>query len=162
MSLDGTRHRRNVRRVNDMLVQSILISKAGGVETVAPDLAIGDAAHKLATLRIGALVVVDDGGGIVGILSERDIVRGVGLQGDTCLRLRVADLMTSAVLTCTADDTVESIMKTMTERRIRHLPVLDGDGMLCGIVTIGDVVKSRLAQADMEVDNLRHYVVAAR
>jgi CBS domain-containing protein len=70
--------------------------------------------------------------------------------------------MTAAVLTCREEDTVESLMQVMTSRRIRHLPVVDGEGKLTGIVTIGDVVKSRLDEADMEVDNLRHYVVAAR
>lgn len=145
-----------------MLVGSILKAKAGGVKTISPDASVAEAARLLAELRIGALVAVDAHGGIAGILSERDIVRGVGQQGDTCLRLRVADLMTAAVLTCTEADSVESLMKTMTSRRIRHLPVVDGDGRLCGIVTIGDVVKTRLDEADMEVDNLRHYVVAAR
>ena len=145
-----------------MLVKSILKSKSGGVRTIAPDAAVAEAARLLADLRIGALVVLDADGAIAGILSERDIVRGVGLQGDSCLRQKVSDLMTAAVLTCTEDDSVESLMQTMTARRIRHLPVVDADGRLAGIVTIGDVVKSRLDEADMEVDNLRHYVVAAR
>lgn len=145
-----------------MLVKSILKAKTGGVRTISPDADVAEAARQLAELRIGALVAVDGDGAIAGILSERDIVRGVGLRGDACLRLRVSDLMTAAVLTCTEEDSVESLMQTMTARRIRHLPVVDGDGGLCGIVTIGDVVKSRLDQADMEVDNLRHYVVAAR
>jgi len=145
-----------------MLVKSILKAKSGGVRTTTPDAAVGEAARILAELRIGALVVLGADGTIAGILSERDIVRGVGLQGDACLRQKVSDLMTAAVLTCTEDDSVESLMKIMTQRRIRHLPVVGGDGRLLGIVTIGDVVKSRLDEADMEVDNLRHYVVAAR
>lgn len=147
-----------------MLVKTILKAKArgAGVVTISPDLSVAEAARSLATNRIGALVAVEDGGTIAGILSERDIVRGIALQGEGCLRAKVRDLMTATVQTCSEDDTVESLMQTMTSRRIRHLPVVDSEGKLTGIVTIGDVVKSRLDQADMEVDNLRHYVVAAR
>ncbi|MGE5517829.1 MAG: CBS domain-containing protein [Bacteroidota bacterium] len=147
-----------------MLVKAILKAKArgAGVVTVSPDMTVAEAARSLATHRIGAVVAVEDGGNIAGILSERDIVRGVALQGEGCLRGAVRDLMTAAVLTCREEDSVESLMQIMTSRRIRHLPVVDGDNRLTGIVTIGDVVKSRLDEADMEVDNLRHYVVAAR
>ena len=147
-----------------MLVKSILKAKArgAGVVTVSPDASVAEAARLLATNRIGALVAVEDGGTIAGIMSERDIVRGIALQGDGCLRSRVRDLMTAAVLTCHDDDRLESLMQTMTTKRIRHLPVVDAEDKLIGIVTIGDVVKSRLDEADMEVENLRHYVVAAR
>lgn len=147
-----------------MLVKTILKAKPGGagVVTVAPDTLVSEAARLLATHRIGALIALEADGTIAGILSERDIVRGLALQSEACLKARVRDLMTAAVLTCHEDDTVESLMQTMTARRIRHLPVVDSESRLAGIVTIGDVVKSRLDQADMEVDNLRHYVVAAR
>lgn len=147
-----------------MLVKTILKAKArgAGVVTVSPDITVAEAARALSTNRIGALVAMEASGAIAGILSERDIVRGVALQGEGCLRSSVRDLMTAAVLTCHEDDSVESLMQTMTSRRIRHLPVVDSDGKLTGIVTIGDVVKSRLDEADMEVDNLRHYVVASR
>jgi len=147
-----------------MLVKSIIKSKArgAGVVTVSPDVTVTDAARALATNRIGAVIAVEDGGAIAGILSERDIVRGIALQGEGCLSSKVRDLMTAAVLTCHEDDTLESLMQTMTSKRIRHLPVVDAEDQLTGIVTIGDVVKSRLDEADMEVDNLRHYVVAAR
>lgn len=147
-----------------MLVKSILKAKArgAGVVTISPESTVAEAARALASNRIGALIAVDDGGAIAGILSERDIVRGVALQGEGCLRSKVRDLMTAAVLTCHEDDRLESLMATMTEKRIRHLPVVDASDRLTGIVTIGDVVKSRLDEADMEVDNLRHYVVASR
>lgn len=147
-----------------MLVKSILKAKARGmgVVTVTPDTLVGEAARVLATNRIGALMAVEENGAIAGILSERDIVRGVALQGEGCLKSKVRDLMTAAVLTCREDDTLETLMHTMTEKRIRHLPVVDSEDRLTGIVTIGDVVKSRLDEANMEVDNLRHYVVAAR
>lgn len=147
-----------------MLVKTILKAKPDGtgVVTITPDAGVGEAARLLATHRIGALIAREADGAIAGILSERDIVRGLALQGEGCMKSKVRDLMTAAVLTCREDDTVESLMQTMTARRIRHLPVLDADGSLVGIVTIGDVVKSRLDHADMEVDNLRHYVATAR
>lgn len=147
-----------------MLVKTILKAKArgAGVVTVSPEASVGEAARALATNRIGAVIAVEEGGTIAGILSERDIVRGVALQGEACLSSKVRDLMTAAVLTCHEDDSLETLMQTMTSKRIRHLPVVDADDKLVGIVTIGDVVKSRLDEADMEVDNLRHYVVASR
>ncbi|MGE5547185.1 MAG: CBS domain-containing protein [Solirubrobacterales bacterium] len=147
-----------------MIVKMILKAKArgAGVVTVSPEATVGDAAKLLAEHRIGALIAVEDHGAIAGILSERDIVRGVAAQGATCLALKVRDLMTAAVHTCHEEDTLDSLMQTMTTRRIRHLPVMDTDNRLVGIVTIGDVVKSRLDEASMEVDNLRHYVVASR
>ncbi|MDA8230669.1 MAG: CBS domain-containing protein [Magnetospirillum sp.] len=147
-----------------MIVKTILKAKARGpgVVTIAPDASIGDAAHALFRHRIGALVAVEDGGRIAGILSERDIVRGVAESGGVCLSHRVRDLMTTDVQICREGDTVDHLMQTMTSRRVRHLPVVDADQRLVGIVTIGDVVKSRLEHADLEVDNLRHYVVAAR
>lgn len=147
-----------------MLVKTILKEKArgAGVVTVSPESTVGEAARALATNRIGAVIAVEDSGAIAGILSERDIVRGIALQAEACLSSKVRDLMTATVLTCHEDDSLESLMKTMTSKRIRHLPVVDSDDKLTGIVTIGDVVKSRLDEADMEVDNLRHYVVASR
>jgi CBS domain-containing protein len=147
-----------------MIVKSILKAKArgAGVVTISPDATIAEAAKALATHRIGALIAVEDGGGIVGILSERDIVRGLAQQPETCTRSRVRDLMTSEVLVCNETDTLDSLMHTMTAKRIRHLPVVDGEDKLTGIVTIGDVVKTRLDEASMEVDSLRHYVMGAR
>lgn len=147
-----------------MLVKTILKAKArgAGVVTVAPDASIGEAARLLAGHRIGALVAVEADGTLAGILSERDIVRGMAAHDNVCTTAKVRDLMTAAVLTCHEDDSIESLMQTMTGKRIRHLPVVDGDGRLVGIVTIGDVVKSRLDEADMDLDNLRHYVVASR
>jgi len=147
-----------------MIVKNILKGKARGqgVVTVSPAASVADAARLLATHRIGALVAVEMGGGIAGILSERDIVRGLADSADGCLTRTVRELMTAEVFICSEDDTIDSLMKTMTGKRIRHLPVIDGDNQLVGIVTIGDVVKSRLEHADMEVDNLRHYVAASR
>ncbi|MEW5728518.1 MAG: CBS domain-containing protein [Pseudomonadota bacterium] len=147
-----------------MIVKMILKAKARGpgVVTISPDASVAEAAKLLARHKIGALVAVEDGGAIAGILSERDIVRGVAQREDLCLKARVRDLMTASVFTVHEDDVLESLAQTMTSRRIRHLPVVDDDGKLSGIVTIGDVVKSRLEEASMEVDNLRHYVAASR
>lgn len=145
-----------------MLVQSILQSKArgAGIVTVPAHTLIADAAQILAENRIGALIVATPNGVIDGILSERDIVRGLAQQGEACLKAPVSELMTAAVLTCREDDTIENLMQVMTSRRIRHLPVLDGRDQLIGIVTIGDVVKSRLDEATQEVNSLRDYVAA--
>lgn len=147
-----------------MIVKTILKTKArgAGVVTIDPHSTIAEAAKLLANHRIGAVIAVDEGGGIKGILSERDIVRGLAQSDAACTQARVSDLMTAQVLTCHEDDSVDSLMKTMTAKRIRHLPVVGSDGRLTGMVTIGDVVKSRLDEMDMEVDNLRNYVSAAR
>lgn len=147
-----------------MIVKNILQMKPKGLGVVfiAPDATVADAAKLLAKHRIGALVVVEGGGLIAGILSERDIVRGVGEQGNPCLSLKVRDLMTADVLTCTEGESIDSLMQTMTERRIRHLPVVDQAKRLIGIVTIGDVVKNKLEMAKMEVEGLREYVAAVR
>lgn len=147
-----------------MLVKTILKAKARGegVVTIEPDATLADATRALATHRIGAMVAIERNGAVVGILSERDIVRAIATHGEGCLTSTVRHWMTASVQTCNQDDTLESLMQIMTARRIRHLPVVDDVGRLIGMVTIGDVVKSRLDEADMEVDNLRHYVVAAR
>lgn len=147
-----------------MIVKTILKTKArgSGVVTIDPDATIADAARLLANHRIGAVIAVDANGAIKGILSERDIVRGLAQSDAACTQAKVSDLMTATVLTCHEDDSVDTLMKTMTARRIRHLPVVGSGGELTGMVTIGDVVKSRLDEMDMEVDNLRQYVAAAR
>jgi CBS domain-containing protein len=147
-----------------MLVKTILKAKARGtgVVTVSPDASIGEASRLLASHRIGAVVAVEADGTLAGILSERDIVRGMATQDNVCTTAKVRELMTAAVFTCREEDSLDSLMHIMTAKRIRHLPVMDGDDRLVGIVTIGDVVKSRLDEADMDLDNLRHYVVASR
>ena len=146
-----------------MLVNSILQRKGlQGVVTISPDAEITKAAQLLAEHRIGALVALDGDGNLKGILSERDIVRGLGQHEGGALSLKVSDLMTANVYTCRGDEPALSILQTMTEKRIRHVPVLDENNRLKGIITIGDAVKSRLDEMDMEVDNLRHYVATSR
>ena len=144
-----------------MIVRTILKSKANAdVATTVAGQKVGDAAKLLDQRRIGALVVVDDQRTLAGILSERDIVRGLSRHGPAVMDMKVGDLMTADVLTCAPEDTIDSLMSTMTSNRIRHLPVLDG-GKLAGIITIGDVVKARLDETTMQVDSLREYVMSA-
>lgn len=144
-----------------MIVRTILKDKSSAdVATTVAGQRVADAAKLLDQRRIGALVVVDEQRSLAGILSERDIVRGLSRHGMAVLDMRVGDLMTADVLTCTPEDTIDSIMSTMTSNRIRHLPVLDG-GKLAGIITIGDVVKTKLDETTMQVDSLREYVMSA-
>jgi CBS domain-containing protein len=144
-----------------MIVRTILTSKSStDVASTVAEQTVGDAAKLLDQRRIGALVVIDDQRGLAGILSERDIVRGLSRHGTAVMEMTVGQLMTADVLTCTPDDSLDSLMETMTRNRIRHLPVLDG-GKLAGIITIGDVVKARLDETTLQVDSLREYVMSA-
>jgi CBS domain-containing protein len=146
-----------------MIVKTILKSKArgAGIISVTPDASVGDAARLLASHKIGAVLVMS-GDKLAGILSERDIVRGLADAVDVCITAKVRDLMTADVFVCHEDDTVERLMEIMTAKRIRHLPVVDASGDVAGIVTIGDVVKSRLDETKMEAESLRDYVMAGR
>jgi CBS domain-containing protein len=141
-----------------MNVQSIIGSKGTTVETVAQTATLRDAVLLLGERRIGALVVSGDGRKIEGIISERDIVRAVAGSGASALDGSVGSVMSTDVVTCSAGDGVDRLMSLMTERRIRHLPVVDGQGHLSGIVSIGDVVKSRLAELEHENQALAEYI----
>jgi CBS domain-containing protein len=144
-----------------MIVRTILKDKSSAdVATTVAGQKVGDAAKLLDQRRIGALVVVDEQRSLAGILSERDLVRGLSRHGVAVMDMRVGDLMTADVLTCTPEDTIDSIMSAMTSNRIRHLPVVEG-GKLAGIITIGDVVKTKLDETTMQVDSLREYVMSA-
>jgi CBS domain-containing protein len=140
-----------------MNVETILRTKGRDVATIGPEATIGEAVQRLGARGIGALVVSRDGAEVDGILSERDIVRGLADHGAALLSERVGDLMTRRVHTCTPDDAVEDLMGMMTQKRIRHLPVLK-DGALCGIVSIGDVVKNRLDEIEFEASSLRSMI----
>jgi CBS domain-containing protein len=142
-----------------MLVETILRTKGAEVVTIAPDTTVTAAATLLAERRIGAIVVTDAKGGVIGILSERDIVIAVGTRGARALDQHVADLMARKVETCGRGDTISHVMTVMTARRVRHLPVVE-DGRLIGIVSIGDVVKSRIEETEHEAQSLRDYVLA--
>jgi CBS domain-containing protein len=140
-----------------MKVQSILKSKGGDVVTVAPDAAILDIADTLKQKGIGAVVVLGPGDAVAGILSERDIVRGLAEHGAKLSGKRASDLMTREVKTCTPDHSVDDLMKIMTEGRFRHVPVVDR-GRLAGVISIGDVVKNRLDELEAETGALRSYI----
>jgi CBS domain-containing protein len=137
-----------------MLVQQILTSKPkGGVVTVRPSATLAQTVAVLAEHRIGAVVVSEDGTGVAGILSERDVVRELGRHGPSCLTFPVERVMTIKIVTCTPGDAVTDVMQKMTDGRFRHLPVMEGQRMI-GLISIGDAVKARLSQLSMEKDAL--------
>jgi len=137
-----------------MLVSQILKSKSDdGVVTVPPGSSVAKVAEVLSARRIGAIVVSVDGKTMLGIVSERDIVRELGRRGAACLSDSVESIMTARVVTCTRADRTTDVMQKMTDGRFRHMPVMEGDQMV-GLVSIGDVVKARLSQLSMEKDAL--------
>jgi CBS domain-containing protein len=144
-----------------MNVEHILARKGREVRTIAPDASLGDALRRLRAERIGALIVSTDGARIEGILSDRDILYAIADHGTAVLGESVGGAMTAKVLTCSRDGRVSRIMALMTDRRIRHVPVVDEDGRLCGMVSIGDVVKQRLDEIETEANALREYVTSA-
>ncbi|TMJ62644.1 MAG: CBS domain-containing protein, partial [Alphaproteobacteria bacterium] len=127
------------------------------VATIRPDATIAEAVDMLHRERIGAIVVSNDGDGVDGILSERDIVAALAEQGTNLLSRSVDDVMTHDVVTCDPGDTVGELMAEMTNRRIRHFPVVS-EGRLCGIVSIGDLVKNRLDEVEFEAKSLRSFI----
>lgn len=143
-----------------MTVGILLKRKSAALVTIAPDVSLTDAIVCLAKHRIGAVVVVDDRGRLVGILSERDVVRILAEKGVEILGAPVSSVMTRSVVTCTADESIPTIMERMTTGRFRHVPVVEGDAML-GIISIGDVVKHRVEEMEHESAQLRHYIMSA-
>ena len=142
-----------------MLVHQVLKSKGNQeVVTVKPGTLVSDAAKILAEKGIGTVVVSATGTSVDGILSERDIVREVAARGAGCLSDKVDDYMTSNIVTCTMKDDATVVLERMTEGRFRHMPVVE-DGVLVGIVTIGDVVKARLQELAMEKDALEGMIM---
>ena len=141
-----------------MKVQAMLSAKGNEVATTLPENVISTVIRKLKLEGVGALVVSEDGDHVVGIISERDVVRGLAEHGAELLDMQVADLMTRNVKTCSPEDDLKHVMTEMTRSRIRHLPVTV-DGGLCGIVSIGDVVKTRLDELETETSALRDYIV---
>jgi len=142
-------------------VEHILARKGREVRTIAPGASLEDALQRLRQERIGALVVSSDGARIAGIISDRGVMDALATHGTAVLGASVGSVMTRDVFTCSRDDRVSGIMALMTKRRIRHVPVVEGDGRLCGIVSIGDVVKQRLDEIQGEADALREYVTSA-
>jgi CBS domain-containing protein len=145
-----------------MLVRAILHAKGAEVVTIAEDATVGEAARTLAKHGIGALVIASDDRDVRGILSERDIVRGLATKGLEVLDAPVGGLMTTVVATCSPDDGLDSLMATMTDQRVRHLPVVDDEAHLAGIISIGDVVKHRLDELQVEAQTLHDYIETGR
>ena len=143
-----------------MNVESILRSKGRNVFTVAPEVKIAAAVALLRRHGIGALVVSRDGATVDGILSERDIVHALADHGERALALGVAQLMSRRVVTCAEGDMVADLMGLMTERRIRHLPVVVR-GKLAGMISIGDVVKNRIDEVESEATSMREFIAGA-
>ena len=143
-----------------MQVRRILNRKGTAVATINPDESVNDVIAALEEHGIGSLVVLK-AGEIVGIISERDIVRGLSAHGPALLNRRVAEVMTAEVMTCTPRDTIDHLMATMTEQRIRHLPVIS-DGHLAGIVSIGDIVKFRVDELEFENNRIHEYITTGR
>ena len=137
-----------------MLVSQILKSKSDdGVVTVQPGSTVAKVVELLSARRIGAVVVSPDGRRLIGIVSERDVVRELGRRGAVCLADTVDSVMTARVVTCGRQDQTDEVLQTMTDGRFRHLPVMEGDQMV-GLISIGDVVKARLMELAAEKDAL--------
>lgn len=142
-----------------MFVSDIIAQKGSSVHAVAPTASVAEVSQQLSTRRIGSVLVVDGHGSVHGIVSERDVVRALASQGAAALALEVSRIMTREVVTCDPDDTIEEVMQAMTSGRFRHVPVVR-HGELLGLVSIGDVVKARLAEARHEAEALKAYIVA--
>ncbi|MDW8443401.1 MAG: CBS domain-containing protein [Acetobacteraceae bacterium] len=143
-----------------MLVETILKEKGSEVVSVPVTTQIQEAAKILSARRIGSVLVRNEDGGISGILSERDIVRGIAEHGAAALALPVSALMTRDVVFASPSDTLDSVLAVMTERRFRHLPVLE-QGQLVGLISIGDVVKRKIEEVTEEAEGLRAFVQGA-
>jgi len=143
-----------------MTVKAILSRKGRDVLTIAPTANLSAAVQLLAERRIGALVVTGPDNRVAGILSERDIVRTLAARGTEALSDNVAVVMTRKVVTCAEADTIAVIMERMTDGKFRHLPVVD-QGQLVGVISIGDVVKSRVEEIERESEALREYIATA-
>jgi CBS domain-containing protein len=143
-----------------MTVRAILDLKGRDVTTIVPDKTLGEAASLLSQHKIGALVVIGADRRVTGILSERDIVKAVSAGGAAALEEKISARMTREVVTCGPHDTMAELMGRMTAGRFRHLPVIE-NGRLVGIISIGDVVKHRLAEMERESSALRDYIRTA-
>ena len=142
-----------------MLIAQIIRDKGAAVHTLAANATLEEAAHELNEKRVGALVVIDAEGAISGVFSERDLVREVARMGASALQETVANAMSREVITADPDETIDDCLARMTDRRVRHLPVLV-ELRLVGIVSIGDLVKHRIARAEAESAAMQAYIAA--
>lgn len=142
-----------------MILADLLRQRSNEVFKIKATDCIADAANELTDRKIGALLVEDDSGKIIGILSERDIVGGMGPHGADLHDVAVSELMTTNIVKCAPEDTVLEAMAMMTDRRIRHLPVFDGDD-LAGLISVGDLVKCRISEVQAEAEAMRQYIAS--
>jgi CBS domain-containing protein/phosphoglycolate phosphatase-like HAD superfamily hydrolase len=154
LDLNGSVERSAVMKVSD-----ILETKGSVVKTIRPDATIQAVAERLRNERVGVMVVMGANGTLDGIISERDLAHGLAEHGAAVTNRTVAQLMTRAVITCSREDSISAISRVMTQRRIRHLPVVE-DGAVIGLVSIGDVLKYRLEEIQLEANVLRDYAIA--
>jgi CBS domain-containing protein len=145
-----------------MIIESILKSKGSEVRISTPDATVAETLHRMRHERIGAVVISEDQTSIAGIVSDRGIMDAIADRGVEVLSERVASVMTRKVFTCSRHDRVSAIMALMTNRRIRHVPVVEEDGRLCGIVSIGDIVKHQLDKVQREAEMMREYISGLR
>ncbi|MCB1476691.1 MAG: CBS domain-containing protein [Rhodobiaceae bacterium] len=143
-----------------MTAEQILLEKGTSVVTITAQETINSAMQTLAEKRIGAIVVTDSSDRVIGIVSERDVVREIAGRGASALDLPVSAIMTRKVVTCELEDTIGQLMQLMTGGKFRHLPVVV-DGRLAGIVSIGDVVKARIEETVREAEAMREYIATA-
>lgn len=142
-----------------MSVANMLEGKSSNIISASPEDNISTVVALLAKHRIGAVIICNEADKVKGIISERDIVREIARDGVGALEMQVSKCMTSKVLSCTKEDTVDHVMEIMTTNRFRHMPVIN-DGNLLGIISIGDVVKSKIEQAEREAQDLRNYIAS--
>ena len=143
-----------------MLVRQILRSKGSSIVSIGPSVRIADISVLMRKEQVGAIVVMDADDRLAGIVSERDITRGLAEHGAALLDMRADQIMTREVITCSPDDGIDKLMRKMTTGRFRHLPVMDKAQMV-GIVSIGDIVKHRLEELEKESSLLQDYIVGA-
>jgi CBS domain-containing protein len=142
-----------------VLVSQIIKQKGGSVYSVTPEVSLGEAVRQLNERRVGALVVLD-AGKVAGIFSERDVVRVLAEGGEGALGRPVSTAMSAEVIFASPSETVDALLARMTDRRVRHLPVVGRDGDLCGLVSIGDLVKHKISEIEAEAQTLKNYITA--
>lgn len=140
-----------------IFVKELLDLKGRDVVTVGPDMSVGDAATTLHENRIGAVVITDQEGAILGIFTERDLVKAIATQASAALQAKVSDIMTKNVTRCYEGSSTDDLMELMTVGRFRHLPV-EANGRLVGIISIGDVVKARIGEIEAEAEHIKSYI----
>lgn len=144
-----------------MRVADVLKGKGSSIKSIEPTASMKALADRLRAEDVGAMIVSAGKGDFQGIITERDVARGFATYGGALESMRVSDLMSRQVVTCASSDAISAVARIMTERRIRHLPVRDGDGLV-GLVSIGDVLKSRIDEVQLEANVLRDYAIAHR